>query len=67
MVEKSAADNPNLVEVTQLASTACTVVGRLHDAVLELIDNEIEKAGLQSYMARQPTKLMRRSSSVCRT
>ena len=46
MVEKSAADNPNLVEVTQLASTACTVVGRLHDAVLELIDNEIEKAGL---------------------
>ena len=46
MVEKSAANNPSLDEVTQLASTACSVVGRLHDAVLELVENEIEKAGL---------------------
>ena len=46
MVEACAANDPNLDEVTQLAGTACSVVGRLHDAVLELIDNEIEKAGL---------------------
>ena len=46
MLKESAANNPNLDEVTQLASAACSVVGRLHDAVLELIDNEIENEGL---------------------
>ena len=46
MVEESAANSLKLGEVAQLANTACSVVGRLHDAVLELIDNEIEEAGL---------------------
>ena len=48
MVEESGANNPKLDEVAQLARTACSVVGCLHDAVLELIDNEIEQAGLPS-------------------
>ena len=46
MGEATAANNLNLGEVTQLANTACSAVGRLHDALLALIDNEIEQAGL---------------------
>jgi len=46
MVEEGTPKNPNLDEVAQLARTACLAVGRLHDAVHELIDKEIEQAGL---------------------
>ena len=46
MVDKAAPDNPVLDEVAQLAHKACLVVGRLHDAVHQLIDYEIEEAGL---------------------
>ena len=46
MVDRADPDNPSLDEVAQLAHKACSVVGRLHDAVHELIDNEIENEGL---------------------
>ena len=46
MVDKAVPDNSGEDEFAQLARKACLIVGRLHDAVHELIDNEIEQAGL---------------------
>jgi PAS domain S-box-containing protein len=46
MVDKAVPDNPGEDEFAQLARKACLIVGRLHDAVHKLIDNEIELAGL---------------------
>jgi CheY-like chemotaxis protein len=57
MVDKAVPDNPGEDEFAQLARKACLIVGRLHDAVHELIDNEIEKAGLPALPDDAPDEI----------
>ena len=57
MVDRADPDNPLLDEVAQLAHKAWSVVGLLDDAVHELIDNEIEKAGLPALPDDTPDEI----------
>jgi PAS domain S-box-containing protein len=57
MVDKAVPDNPGEHEFAQLARKACVIVGRLHDAVHELIDNEMEKAGLPALPDDAPDEI----------